>query len=203
MRRQNCLLVRPVWRFPSWSTPLRQRMWARGTMTSHRIASGSIRRWRPCSVFPLPKGNMACGAHKSLPRSIRRTGRSCTTFAEGCSSKAAFSFWNIGRSRRRRRSAGSWPAADTHTDARGKVIGGQGIVVDVTESRRRGYAEGAAHFIDTGDTVDNETPLERAARFAIEASHAIDALGAGKAPRLRGAIDRLLMELGHQLSREG
>ena len=79
------------------------------------------------------------------------------------------------------------------SDHQGRPVGGAGIVVDVTSLR---LTEGAA---DEAKPNLGETPLDRAAEYALAAHEAIAVLGN---PALKAQADALLMALGRELAQQ-
>ncbi|QEE40178.1 MULTISPECIES: PAS domain-containing protein [unclassified Methylobacterium] len=79
-------------------------------------------------------------------------------------------------------------------DHRGRPISGHGIIVDITDVRSGERAVGALSALDHHEA---ETPLERAADFAMAAHRAICEL---QDPALRARADALLLDLGRRLA---
>ena len=79
-------------------------------------------------------------------------------------------------------------------DHRGRPISGRGIIVDITDVRTGERATGA---LGADDHHEAETPLERAADFAMAAHRAICEL---EDPALRARADALLLDLGRRLA---
>lgn len=83
-------------------------------------------------------------------------------------------------------------------DAAG-LMHGRGIVIDVTESKQDGYAEGQAQFV--GPLMASRSPLEEATDHAVAARAAIDRMQDADGRILRSAVDALLHALGRCLAR--
>ncbi len=84
-------------------------------------------------------------------------------------------------------------------DDRGRMVRSRGIVVDITESKRDGYADGDVFFMTEADS-GTTTALDRAARHLLAARRAIDDLGPISASTLRPAVDEALSRIGHHIA---
>ena len=78
----------------------------------------------------------------------------------------------------------------------GRVTHARGIVIDLTESKRDGFAEGYATFVDSLVEDSDAGALERAAAHALGAHRALSRLKHIVTPSLLIAVDTLLQELG-------
>ena len=78
----------------------------------------------------------------------------------------------------------------------GVVTHARGIVIDLTESKRDGFAEGYATFVDSEAEDSDIGALERAAAHALGAHRALSRIVDLVKPTLLNAADRLLQEVG-------
>ncbi|MDP4025737.1 PAS domain-containing protein [Methylobacterium sp. NEAU 140] len=85
-------------------------------------------------------------------------------------------------------------------NARGQVVIGRGIAIDMTESRQDGYAEGQAHFMSPSLREGLGNPLDQLAEHALQARSATDRVGGRVGALLRPLVDALLYGIGRQLA---
>ncbi|MFF9550680.1 PAS domain-containing protein [Methylobacterium fujisawaense] len=82
----------------------------------------------------------------------------------------------------------------------GNILG-RGIVIDITESKFDGIVEDNAYFL-APDLPEIETPLERAAGYALKAKEAVDEYVGRDAAVLGRAINVVLWIIGCALARQ-
>ena len=85
-------------------------------------------------------------------------------------------------------------------DATGCVFRARGLVIDATESRLDGYAEGRIFFLAGAEDSEAATALQSAADHALAARKAIDQLALPTRAALRPFADALLLEIGMHLA---
>ena len=92
-----------------------------------------------------------------------------------------------------------WVLARGHfeRDQEGRMRG-RGIVIDVTDTRAEGGAEGSARFLAVPEA--SGTPAERMAERALELWELRHELSAGSAARLQPLIHALMLELGREIA---
>ncbi|MCJ2111573.1 PAS domain-containing protein [Methylobacterium sp. E-025] len=92
-----------------------------------------------------------------------------------------------------------WVLARGHfdRDSQSGVMRGRGILIDMTDVRRDGHADGSMDFL----AKDMAAPLlERIADGALQIRGMIDDLNPKGVKRLKPLVDALLLELGRQLA---
>ena len=92
-----------------------------------------------------------------------------------------------------------WVLARGHFDRHPQtgVVRGRGILVDMTDVRTDGHADGSMNFL----SKDIAAPLlERIADKALEISEMLRGLDRAEAKRLKPLLDALLYELGRQIA---
>ncbi|WP_267428358.1 PAS domain-containing protein [Methylobacterium sp. GC_Met_2] len=92
-----------------------------------------------------------------------------------------------------------WALARGHfeRDLNGRMRG-RGIIIDVTDTRAEGGAEGSSRFLAVPAAIG--TPVERMAERALELWELMHELEAGAASHLEPLLQALMLELGRQIA---
>lgn len=75
---------------------------------------------------------------------------------------------------------------------------GRGIIIDMTDARMDGHAEGPARFMGVMDAAD--TVVERMADHALQLMELVRGLDATAADKVRPLIEVVLFEIGRQIA---
>lgn len=84
-------------------------------------------------------------------------------------------------------------------DGTGRIVRGRGIVVDITESKKDGFADGDVFFL-TEASDQTVSALDRVTRHVLAARQALSEIDPTETPRLRSALDALLLETAHHIA---